>query len=389
MLDSPTSTVNSAPSPTPRRIIRFRIPWSSKDYSKIGPMRSGRGPTPLPTRRPSRYCIHLYMTQLRVIHYGLGPIGAAIAELVAGRANLQAVGAVDVAADKAGCPLRNIAPEVDAQLTVRSGLDELDVAPGAVVVHSTGSALQRVLPQLLECLNRGYHVVSTCEELSYPWDCAPQIAAQLDEAAKRNGVTLLGTGVNPGFAMDYLPVVLSGASATVTGVSVHRVQDAGVRREPLQRKIGATLTVEQFQERVEAGTVGHVGLPESAQAVAAAFGWKFIRLDEQISPLLATEPTPSALGTIPAGHVTGVHQGVTGYDADGAELIRLTLDMAVGLPDPRDEIELRGVPATRMKIPGGLHGDIATAAVVTNCISRLPGSPPGLRVMADIAPPHP
>lgn len=329
------------------------------------------------------------MTQLRVIHYGLGPIGAAIAGLVAGRANLQTVGAVDVAADKVGRPLSDLVPEANAQLTVRSQLSELNAGGGAVVVHSTGSALQRVLPQLLECLNRGHHVVSTCEELSYPWDCAPQLAAQLDETAKRNGVSLLGTGVNPGFAMDYLPVVLSGASATVTGISMHRVQDAGVRRVPLQRKVGATLTVEQFQKRVEAGTVRHVGLPESAQAVAAAFGWKLSRLDDQIEPLLATEPTPSALGIIPAGHVTGVHQVVTGYDVDGAELIRLTLDMAVGLPNPRDEIELRGVPATRMTIPGGLHGDIATAAVVTNCISRLPDSSPGLRVMADIAPPHP
>jgi len=336
------------------------------------------------------------MANLRVIHYGLGPIGSAIAGLVAGRTNLEAVGAVDFAADKVGRSLSDLVPAVNAQLTVHSEVSELNTDGGAVVVHSTSSSLQRVLPQLLECLNRGYHVVSTCEELSYPWDCQPHLAAQLDEAARRNGVTVLGTGVNPGFAMDYLPIVLSGASATVTGVSVHRVQDAAVRRVPLQRKIGVTLTVEQFQDRVEAGTVRHVGLPESAQAVAAAFGWKLSRLNEQISPLLATEPTPSALGTIPAGQVTGVHQVVTGYAPEGAEyapegaeLIRLTLDMAVGLPYPRDEVELRGVPATRMTIPGGLHGDIATAAVATNCITRLPDSRPGLRVMADIAPPHP
>lgn len=329
------------------------------------------------------------MTQQRVIHYGLGPIGTAIAEMVAERTNLEVVGAVDVAADKVGRPLRDLVPDGNAQLMVRSTFSEIKGGGGAVVVHSTGSTLQRVLPQLLECLNRGFHVVSTCEELSYPWDSAPQIAAQLDDAAKRNGVALLGTGVNPGFAMDYLPVVLSGASASVTGVNVHRTQDAGVRRVPLQRKVGANLTVEQFQERVDAGTVRHVGLPESAQAVANAFGWKLSRLDDQISPLLATEPTPSALGTIPAGRVTGVHQVVTGYDVNGAELIRLTLDMAVGLPNPRDEIELRGVPTTRMVIPGGLHGDIATTAVATNCISRLPDSAPGLRVMADIAPPHP
>jgi 4-hydroxy-tetrahydrodipicolinate reductase len=258
-----------------------------------------------------------------------------------------------------------------------------------VVAHSTASSLAAVLPQLLDCVRRGFHVVSTCEELSYPWTAAPELAAQLDKAAKEHGVAVLGTGVNPGFAMDYLPIALSGASVSVTGVRVHRVQDAGMRRVPLQRKVGATLTVEQFQERVAAGTVRHVGLPESAQAVAAAFGWKLGSLQDEIAPLVAGEPTPSALGVIAPGQVTGVHQVVTGHDTDGNEVIRLTLDMAVGLPEPRDEVELRGVPGTRMVIPGGLHGDIATSAVATNCLTRVPDSAAGLRVMADIAPPHP
>jgi 4-hydroxy-tetrahydrodipicolinate reductase len=204
----------------------------------------------------------------------------------------------------------------------------------------------------------------------------------------RSGVAVLGTGVNPGFAMDYLPVVLSGASRRVDHVRVHRVQDAGVRRLPLQRKVGAGLSLGEFEGLVQSGSVRHVGLPESVEAVAAAFGWELTELLDEIEPVVAERPTPSGVGEIPAGHAAGVRQRSRGL-VDGREVVDLTLEMAVGLPDPRDEVTLSGDPDVTMVIPGGLHGDIATAAVVVNAIPLIARATPGLRVMAELPPPHP
>jgi 2,4-diaminopentanoate dehydrogenase len=327
---------------------------------------------------------------LGVVHYGLGPIGLEIARLVGQRSGVHSVAAIDIRPELLGRDLAELLNPGDrpSGVVVKRAADGLQ-APGAhVVAHCTSSSLERVLPQLQECIEAGLSVVSTCEELSYPWHRSPELARRLDALARDNGVTVLGTGINPGFAMDYLPVALSGASRRVDHVRVHRVQDAATRRLPLQQKVGAGLDPAAFEERVRAGTVRHVGLSESAQALAAAFGWTLTGLRESIEPILAERRTASGLGDIGPGRVAGVRQVATGVVGD-REVLTLILEMAIGLPEPRDEVALTGDPDLRMIIPGGLHGDVATAAMVVNSMPRILRSTPGLIVMADLPPPHP
>jgi hypothetical protein len=327
-------------------------------------------------------------TPLRVVQSGLGAFGREIAGLGPQRPSLETVGAIDIDPELCGRDLGDVLEipafgiRVDADTRCLSGTD------GGVVVHSTSSSLELVQPQLLACIEAGLSVVSTCEELSYPWQHSPAIARELDDAAVRAGVSVLGTGVNPGFAMDYLPVALAGPARRVDHVRVHRVQDAGVRRIPLQRKIGAGLSVEEFERLIAAGTVRHVGLPESAYAVAAAFGWQLSELRDEVGPVIAERPLTSAVGEIAAGAAAGVRQRATGF-VNGREVLELTLEMAVGLADSRDEVTLTGDPDIALVIPGGLHGDIATAAMVVNAVPVVAAAPPGLRVMAELPPPRP
>jgi 4-hydroxy-tetrahydrodipicolinate reductase len=329
--------------------------------------------------------------RIPVVHLGLGPIGLGVAKLVAERPALHSIGAIDLDPSLAGRALFEAAGVSNGPATPLISADArgvLDTAKGAVVIHCTGSSLRRVLPQLIAAVEAGCSVVSTCEELSYPWTVQSELARQLDDAARANGVAVLGTGVNPGFAMDYLPLVLSGVSRRIDAVTVHRVQDAGVRRLPLQRKVGAGMTVEEFRSKAAAGELGHVGLRESAQALAAALNWPLSRLDETIDPVIAERPTPSGLGEIAVGGVTGLRQTAIGH-LDGRVVVSLTLEMAVGLPDMRDDIRISGDPDLRMIVPGGLHGDVATAAIVVNAIPGIVRAAPGLRVMAELPPPHP
>ena len=234
-------------------------------------------------------------------------------------------------------------------------------------------------------------MVSSCEELSYPWLQAPEAAAALDAAARAAGVSVVGTGVNPGFAMDYLPIVLSGAAKRVESVTVHRVQDAGQRRLPLQAKVGAGISAEEFAQRVIGRTIGHVGLTESAQAVAEALGW----IDgtdrsppRRSSRSLAETAVRSAFGTIEPGQVTGIDQ-VAVVTVAGAERVRLRLTMAVGIGPSRDDIWLAGDPDLHLAVPRGLHGDLATAATLVNTIGSIRHAQPGLRVMSELRPPRP
>ncbi len=331
------------------------------------------------------------VTPTRVAHLGLGAIGREVVRLVLRRADLRLVGVCDISPQLVGATLASVLGEdVAEDVTVVASLADarLGDARGLVVTHTTSSSITACLPGLLAAVEAGAHVVSSCEELSYPWVRAPRQAAELDAAARAAGVAVVGTGVNPGFAMDYLAVVLSGAAKRVDSVRVRRVQDAGLRRAPLQAKVGAGITRTEFDSRVAAGSMGHVGLTESAQAVAAALGWDPTTVTETIGPVVAAEATPSAFGTVEPGRVAGIEQ-VAVVHADGRELVRLELTMAVGIGPSLDDIWLTGDPDLHLSVPGGLHGDLATAAVVVNTIDSIRHAEPGLRVMSDLRPPRP
>jgi 4-hydroxy-tetrahydrodipicolinate reductase len=332
--------------------------------------------------------------RVNVAHVGLGAIGREVVRLVLRRGGLRLVAACDISPDLVGATIAAMLGEdesgPDGRVTVVEGLADAGLAPGdgLVVTHTPSSSLSRCLPELLGALEAGAHVVSSCEELSYPWVQAPDEAASLDDAAKAAGVSVVGTGVNPGFAMDYLPVVLSGAAKRVDSVRVHRVQDAGVRRDPLQAKVGAGISRDEFDRRVAAGSMGHVGLTESAQAVASALGWDATDTTETIEPVVAESPRPSAFGTIEPGSIAGIDQ-VAVVRVDGEERVRLHLQMAVGIGPSQDDIRLTGDPDLHLIVPGGLHGDLATAAVLVNTIDSIRHAEPGLRVMSELRPPRP
>jgi 4-hydroxy-tetrahydrodipicolinate reductase len=324
---------------------------------------------------------------VRLVHYGLGPIGIAVARLAGERAGLRSVAAFDPDPALAGRPLAALTggdaedgPVVEAAYRPVQG--------PAVGLHCTSSRLRQVLPQLLECVGDGLDVVSSCEELAYPWDEDPESAGELDRAARERGVTILGTGVNPGFAMDYLPLALTAVAARVDHVSVVRVQDAASRRLPLQRKIGTGLDPDEFRQRAAAGLLGHVGLRQSAQAIAAALGWRLDRLEESVDPIQAERAAPTALGEVAPGRVLGLRHRVRGFRGE-REAISLDLQMAVGLGRSVDEIEIGGEPDLRLVVPEGLHGDRATAAIMVNAVHSVLAAPPGLAVMASLPPPRP
>jgi 4-hydroxy-tetrahydrodipicolinate reductase len=333
------------------------------------------------------------VTEVHVAHVGLGAIGREVVRLLMRREDLRLVGVCDIDPELVGRRIGSVlggdtGGDTDgAGVTIAERLPEVS-GDGLVVTHTTSSSLARCLPELLTAVEAGASVVSSCEELSYPWVQAPEAAARLDAAARAAGTAVVGTGVNPGFAMDYLPVVLSGAAKRVDSVRVHRVQDAGRRREPLQAKVGAGITVEEFGRRVASGTMGHVGLTESAQAVAAALGWDATGATETIEPVLAAAPTPSAFGTIEPGRIAGIDQ-VAVVVVDGVERVRLHLQMAVGIGPSQDDIWLTGEPDLHLTVPDGLHGDLATAAALVNTIGSVRHAEPGLRVMSELRPPRP
>ncbi len=324
------------------------------------------------------------MKKIKVIQYGVGPIGAGMVRLMLTKPEVQIVGAIDVDPNKVGKDLGLVAGagreigvliSSDAKTVLEKGAD--------VVVHTTSSYLTSVEQQLMDCLNAELHVVSTCEELSYPFRKHPALSKKLDEAARNNSVVLLGTGVNPGFAMDKMILTLATACQTVTSVSGHRIVNASKRRQPLQAKIGSGLTVEEFHQKVKDGIIKHHGLPESVGMVADALALPVENIAEVIEPVVATERVVTDYFDVPAGKVVGVRQVARGTSTSGQELVNLKLEMYLGAPDSVDTATVKGMPDLTLAIPGGIHGDLATAAITVNCIPALFEMRPGLRTSKD------
>lgn len=313
------------------------------------------------------------MPPARFIQYGLGPIGLGIAELAIQR-GYRLVAAVDIDRAKAGRPAAALIPGAPADVIVTADAGAVLTAGADVVLHSTQSRLRQVLPQITPLLEAGLSVISTCEELAYPWYHHRHDAATLDTLARSHDAAVVGLGVNPGFVMDVLPVVLAEPCRDIRQVTVERVVDVGARRLPLQQKVGVGLSVEAFRKGVADGRIGHVGLPESAAMIAYALRWTPERIDETIEPVVG-----------PDRAVRGLHQVCTGYRG-GAAAITLDLTMAAAVEQPRDVIRIDGTPAVTATIAGGIHGDQATCAIIVNAIPRVLGAVPGLRVALNLAP---
>jgi hypothetical protein len=266
---------------------------------------------------------------------------------------------------------------------ISADADAVFEKPVDAVVHSTSSYLTSVMDQLLGCLAAGCCIVSTCEELAYPWRKHPELSAKLDAAAKEEGVALVGTGVNPGFVMDKLVLTLSAVAQRVDSAKAVRVVDASKRRLPLQKKIGAGMTPEEFRAQVAAGVIKHHGLPESIAMVADGLGFTLDDISETIEPVIAGEKVTTEFLEVAAGRVAGVHQIARGTFKGNAK-VYMELKMYVGAKEPADTIELKGEPNLSLVIPGGTHGDVATAAVVVNAIPQILAAQSGLRTGRDL-----
>ena len=322
----------------------------------------------------------------KVMIMGLGPIGAGVTRQLAARKNFKIVSAVDIDPAKAGKDVGDVVG-LGKKTGVKVGTDAVAAIKKTkpqVAVLCTSSALKAVWPQIETVLKLKVPIVSTTEELSYPWFSNRALARKVDAAAKKAKVAVVGTGVNPGFAMDALPLALTSICERVDAVRIDRIQDARIRRLPFQQKIGSGLTAEQFAEQVKALTVRHVGLTESVAMIADGLGWKLDRITDEIQPKIAEAPVESQFLKVEAGRVCGIIQDGVG-SIKGKPVIALHMEAYLGAPETYDRVRIEGSPRLDVKATGGYHGDVATHSITVNSIPKVLAAPPGLHTMRSLA----
>jgi len=315
------------------------------------------------------------MEKLRGVLYGVGAIGSSVAKFLLEKNGVKIVGAIDVAKEKVGKDLGHVL-DIGKRLGVTVSDDPdavLSKVNASIVIHSTTSFLKQVYPQITKIIEHGVNVVSTCEELSYPYATDSELAKKLDESAKKHKATVLGTGINPGFMMDTLVIALTGVCQTVERIKMTRVLDAAKRRVQFQKKIGVGLAIDEFKEKMEKKRITlHVGLEQSISLIASALGWELDEIRVESKAIQAK-----------SGQVTGLRQYGRGIKL-GKEIITLDLQAYVGAEEEYDFIDIEGVPSIHMKLSPGVHGDLGTVAVIVNSIPKVINAEPGLVTMKDL-----
>jgi len=327
--------------------------------------------------------------EIRVVIFGVGPIGERIAKVVLEKKGLRIVGAVDVAKDKVGRDLGELLGIGEKLgVTVTDDSDYLlSEVEADVAVVSTTSYVRTVYPLLVSCIGVGLDVVSTCEELAYPWLSEPQLASQIDGLAKDFGVTVLGTGINPGYLLDMFPLVLTGVCREVKRIEAVRAINTKLRRASFQKKIGTGMSPEEFMEKIRKGEItGHVGFRESVALTAAAMGLKLDRIVEMPpEPVIADKEVKTTYTTVKPGQMLGYVSVAKGIK-DGKDVIVYKLIMHAGVDEGYGEYQIEGTPNVKVRI-SELLGDWETAHVVVNMIPKVINARPGLLTMKDLPPP--
>ena len=314
------------------------------------------------------------MKEINVLLVGFGQLGKLLLKLWAVQPGFRVIGVVDSDPALEGCNAAELAGIAGMDLPIRKSAAGFG-GRAEVAVVTTVSTAETIMPLLQSLLKEGLSVVTSCEELFYPFRRYADEIRSLAALAEKQNLAVLAAGINPGFLMDVLPVTLSGASALIESVTIDRVQDASPRRMQFQKKIGAGLDLDEFEKRAESGVLRHVGITESLFYVADSLGWKLASVDEELSPVIA-EKDLAIPGAIPvkAGQARGVRQTGIGKLADGTEVIRLNFLAAVGEGESYDRIVIDGVPRLESTIKGGVNGDQGSCAVLTSAVRRLQSS---------------
>jgi len=280
--------------------------------------------------------------------------------------------AVDIDPEKLGKSMSELTGVPAINATVSDNLiDAIDTHKPTLAIVATSSYAKTLRQQIEPMLQRGVNVLSTCEELSYPWPLHAEHADAIDALAKQHQVTVLASGVNPGYLMDFLPTVATGLCESVSSIRVERIQDASHRRIPFQKKIGVGLNPIEYQELVASGQLRHMGLKESAYLIAAKLGWQVDSVTETIEPVVQD------------GQVMGTRQ-ISIASNDNTPLIELIFHAQMHATEPKDVITVVGSPGFSLRFDPPVQGDKATASIIVNAIPGVLNASPGLKTMADM-----
>lgn len=334
------------------------------------------------------------MENVKVIVWGLGAMGGGVAKVLMNKKGVDVVGAIDIG-DKVGKPIFEVLGEEfegNENITVGTVEDYIKPKAADVVVHCTDSFVENSFDKLKLIAENGMNIVSSAEEMAYPKAQSPELAEKLDQLAKENDITILGTGINPGHIMDLLVLVMTGAQIDVDQITSRRINSLSPFGKAVMEEQGIGIEVEEFEERKANGTMaGHVGFAESVNMMADALGVNLENFETSMDPIVTDVDRKSPYGFAKAGQVAGVAMKAKA-DVDGKEFFTLDHPQQiepeqVGI-ETGDYVIIEGTPAVNMVNSPEVEGGLGTIAMLVNMIPKVINGEAGLKTMIDLPIPH-
>ena len=336
------------------------------------------------------------MENIKVAIWGFGAMGGGIAKVLMRKKGVEITGVCDIHPQRVGrsiYELLGVERGARADVLVCPEIEKVAARGAAdICVIATDSFTKKAFPKIKLVVENGINVVCTAEEMSYPKANEPELTAEMDRLAKANGVSILGTGINPGLMMDLLAICLSGCMTDVDAVQCRRVNSLSPFGPAVMEEQGVGLTVADFEKGVADGTLaGHVGFAESVGMIAEALGWKVDKFQQQMKPIVTTVDRKSPYGFAKAGDVAGVNMTGQGF-VDGEMKIDMIhpqqIEPEMEGTHTGDYIVLKGTPNVSMAINPEVDGGIGTIAMIVNMIPHVINARPGLKTMLDLPVPR-
>ncbi len=336
------------------------------------------------------------MRNICVAIWGFGAMGSTMAKTLLKKQGVEVIGVCDMHPDRVGKKISQVLGvplNGNPDVTISDNIDQV-VLPGKcdICIIATDSFVKHMYEKAIQVMEKGVNVVTIAEEMAYPLAQEPELAKKLDEVAKKNGVSILGTGINPGLVMDLLAILLSACMTDVESVRCERVNSLSPFGPTVMQEQGIGMSVEAFQKGIADGSIaGHVGFAESVMMISDALGLGVDKFAQQMAPIVTNVDRKAPHGFAKAGEVAGVRMTGQGTK-EGKVLVDMIhpqqIEPEMEGTQTGDYILLKGTPEVNMSIKPEISGGLGTVAMCVNCIPHVINAEPGLRTMIDIPVPH-
>ncbi|MGX7023271.1 2,4-diaminopentanoate dehydrogenase [Vagococcus hydrophili] len=334
------------------------------------------------------------MQNVKVIIWGMGAMGSGMARMLLGKKGVDVVGAIDIG-DKIGKPIfEHLGETFEGKENIKIGTVEEYITEkrADVVLLCTDSFTKKAFDKIKLIVEHKMNVVTSAEEMAFPKAQNPELAEKIDALAKENGVSVLGTGINPGLIMDVLVLVMTGACTDIKKITSRRVNSLSPFGAAVMEEQGIGISVEEFEKGKAEGTLaGHVGFPESISLMSTALGIELDEIVQDMEPIVTDVDRVAPHGEAKAGSIAGVAMKAWGKK-DGETIIEMDHPQQI---EPEqvgvstgDYVIIDGNPAINVVNSPEVEGGVGTIAMCVNMIPQTINARPGLVTMIDLPIPH-